>query len=150
MPIGLRRDPSWAALPLTTLPDLLPFWKRHLHAQMRLYTAAAQRGEAGRHYRAAVVWGLTALLHGLEVCASPDDLLARAQDRRWWDQQCRDELESPSLLELRVRDVPLSGKGVAECALGLRYLELTRGLTIDPTSVLDAPPAAVLAWLAAA
>lgn len=149
MPIGLRRDRSWAALPATTASDLLPFWKRHLQTQMRLYTAAAARGEAGRHYRAAVVWGLTALLHGLEACASADDLLARAQDAMWWDQLCRDELESPSLLELRVRDVPLAGKGLAECALGLRYLELTRRVTVDPTVVLDTPSPPIAAWLAA-
>ena len=149
MPIGLRRDRSWAALPATALTDLLPFWKRHLRAQSRLYAAARTRGEAGRHYRTAVTWGLTALLHGLEGCATAGDLLDRAQNALWWDQLCRDELESPSLLELRVCDVPLSGKGLAECALGLRYLELTRDVTVDPTSVLDAPPAAVAAWLAA-
>lgn len=150
MPIGLRRDSTWAALPVTTLPDLFPFWKRHLQAQMRLYAAAAARGEMGRHYRAAVVWGLTALLHGLGTCATEADLLERAQDAVWWDELCRGELDSPSLLELRVRDVPLSGKGLAECALGLRYLELARGVTIDPTTVLGAPPPPVAAWLVAA
>lgn len=38
MPIGLRHDRSWAALPATTTNDPLPFWKRRLRAQMWLLT----------------------------------------------------------------------------------------------------------------
>ncbi|MFI5273077.1 MAG: hypothetical protein ACHQ4H_08610 [Ktedonobacterales bacterium] len=160
MPIGDGLDRgAWSATTTTTtttsatsttITDLLPFWKRHLRAQIRLFTSAAERGDTGRRYRAAVVWGLTTFLHALQECGSPDELRARAQSPDWWDELCRDELESPSLLGLRVGEVPLSGKGVAECALSLRYLELTRRLVVDPTTVLDQRPVVVDTWLRSA
>lgn len=131
----------------TATVDLLPFWRRHLKAQLRLYAAAAGRGDAGKPYRSAVMWGLTTFLQALADCASEADLRACAADSRWWDILCRAELESPSLLDLRIGEVPISGHSLAKAALALRYLELTRRLTIDPTTVLDAPPAQVAAWL---
>lgn len=131
----------------TATVDLLPFWRRHLKAQLRLYTAAAARGDTGKPYRSAVVWGLTTFVQALADCASEADLRARAADGRWWDALCRAELESPSLLDLRIGEMPISGHSLAKAALALRYLELTRRLTVDPTIVLDAPPAPVATWL---
>ena len=135
----------WSATTATV--DLLPFWKRHLKAQRRLYAAAAERGDAGKPYRSSVVWGLTTFLQALEDCGSEAALRARAADGAWWDTLCRAELASPSLLDLRIGEVPISGHSLAKAALALRYLELTRRVTIDPTTVLDAPPAAVAEWL---
>jgi hypothetical protein len=131
----------------TATVDLLPFWKRHLKAQRRLYAASAERGDAGKPYRLAVVWGLTTFLQALGDCGSEAALQARVADTAWWDALCRTELVSPSLLDLRIGEVPISGHSLAKAALALRYVELTRRVTLDPTTVLDTPPAQVLAWL---
>ncbi|MGH2517462.1 MAG: hypothetical protein ACRDHP_17570 [Ktedonobacterales bacterium] len=137
---------SWTTTTATV--DLSPFWKRHLKAQLRLYAAAAEREDAaGKTYRSAVIWGLTTFLQALGNCSSEASLRVRAADAGWWDALCRAELASPSLLDLRIGEVPISGHSLAKAALALRYLELTRRLTVDPTRVLDNPPAPVLAWL---
>lgn len=127
--------------------DTIPFWRRHLRAQLRLYAGAGERGDAGRPYRSAVVWGLTTFLSALGDCASETALRDRAGDTAWWDALCRAELHCPSLVELRVGEVPISGHGLSQTALALRYLEVTRRLALDPTTILDTPPPQVLAWL---
>ena len=141
-PVG--DNPSRVA---TLTVDLMPFWRRHLRAQIRLYASVAGHGDEGRAYRAAVVWALTTFLHGLQDCRTPDELGSRAADRPWWDGLCRAELDCPSLLELRVGAVPLSGHSVSSAAMALRQIELTRRLTVDPTTVLDKQPAVLTAWL---
>lgn len=138
-------DRSWTAV--ATGVDLLPFWKRHLRGQIRLYNGINAHGEASRQYCAAVTWGVATFLSALQDCATENALRDRAQDTPWWNRICQRELESPSLLELRIGGVPLSGKGISESALALRYIELTRRVTIDPTTVLSAPPPAVIDWL---
>lgn len=138
-------DRSWTAV--ATGVDLLPFWKRHLRGQMRLYNGINAHGDVSRLYCAAVTWGVATFLHALQDCPTEHALRECAQDSLWWNRICQRELDSPSLLELRIGGVPLSGKGVSESALALRYLELTRRITIDPTTVLSAPPPAVVDWL---
>lgn len=136
---------SWGTTTATV--DLLPFWRRHLKAQLRLYSAAAERGDAGKPYRSAVVWGLTTFLQALGDCESEAMLRTRAADGAWWDTLCRAELSSPSLLDLRIGEVPISGQSLAKAALALRYLELTRRVAVDPTTVLDMPLTPMIAWL---
>lgn len=135
------------ARPPVAVVDSIPFWKRHLRAQLRLYAGAGARGDAGRPYRSAVIWGLTTFLSGLADCASDDALRDRAADAAWWDRVCREELQCPSLVELRIGEVPISGHSLSQAALALRYVEVTRRVALDPTTVLDTPPAEVLAWL---
>lgn len=143
--------PSWSAASdaSTAVADLLPFWRRHLQAQRRLYRWQENQGELGRSYRSAVVWTLTTFMSALQDCSAPTALRHRAKDTGWWDALCRAQLDSPSLMELRVQDVPLSGHALAETALALRYLELTQRYTIDPTVVLDDMPPALASWLGA-
>lgn len=136
---------SWETA--TASGDLVPFWRRHLRAQIRLYAWARGRDTGGRSYCAAAVWSLTTFLHALQDCTTEADLHTRAADKRWWDSLCATELESATLLALKVGDVPLSGNGLSKAALALRYLELTRRVTIDPTTVLDAPPRVLDTWL---
>lgn len=138
-------DRSWSAV--ATSVDLLPFWKRHLRGQIRLYNGINAHGDISRQYCAAVTWGIATFLSALQDCATENALRERAQDTAWWNRACRRELECPSLLELRIGGVPLSGKGLSESALALRYIELTRRVTIDPTTVMSAPPPAVTDWL---
>ncbi len=138
-------DGAWKVA--TASVDLAPFWRRHLRTQIRLYSRLNSRGDEGRTYRSAVVWGLTTFLNGLQECGSSEALRRRASNTPWWDGVCRSELGCPSLLELRVGAVPLSGHSLASAALALRQIELDRRLAIDPTTVLDSPPAAVAAWL---
>jgi hypothetical protein len=114
---------------------------------MRLYVGARNRGSIGLQYCSAVIRGLTTLLHALQDCDTEAVLHERARDALWWDRRCRADLECPSLLELRINGIPLSGHGLAETVLALRYLEITRRLSVDPTRVLEAPPPAVEAWL---
>jgi hypothetical protein len=118
-----------------------------LRAQIRLYSVVKGHGDEGRAYRSAVVWALTTFLNSLQDCDSGEALRRRASNTPWWDGVCRTELGCPSLLELRVGDVPLSGHSLAGAALALRQIELDRHISIDPTSVLDLPPPAVAAWL---
>jgi len=139
-------DQLWESATATV--DVTPFWKRHLRAQMRLYSRTTAQGEGADRYRAAIVWGLTTFLHGLQDCPDVTRLRERAQDTPWWDWLCRRELSCPSLLDLRIRDVPISGHALAGAALALRYLELTRRLIVDPTIVLQAPSRAIIDWLA--
>lgn len=127
--------------------DSIPFWKRHLRAQLRLYAGAGAQGGTGRPYRSAVVWGLTTFLSALGECQSEDDLRRRAGDTTWWNAMCRAELHSASLVELRIGEVPISGHSLSQAALALRYLELTQRLAFDSTTVLDTPPPQVLAWM---
>ena len=138
-------DRSWTAV--ATVVDLVPFWKRHLRGQIRLYNGINAHGDVGRQYCASVGWGITIFLSALHDCTTENALRERGQDRSWWNRLCQSELESSSLLELRIGGVPLSGKGLSESALALRYVELTRHVIIDPTTVLSAPPPAVLDWL---
>lgn len=142
LPMG---EDSWTTA--TAAVDLLPFWRRHLKAQLRLYAAAAARGDAGKPYRSGVVWGLTTFLQALGDCQTEMDLRVRASTSGWWDMLCRAELDSSSLLDLRIGDVPISGHSLSKAALALRYIELTRRLSVDSTTVLDSPPAPVAAWL---
>ncbi len=143
--MSLPVDQSWTAV--ATRVDLVPFWKRHLRGQLRLYSGINAHGDASRLYCAAVTWGLTTFLNALQDLTTEHALRERAQDTSWWNHLCQRELESPSLLELRIGGVPLSGKGLSESAIALRYIELTRRVTIDPTTVLSAPPPAILDWL---
>jgi hypothetical protein len=136
---------AWAVT--TASVDLAPFWRRHLRAQIRLYASVTGHGDDGRAYRSAVVWALTTFLHGLQDCTTAETLRQRASQTSWWDARCRSELGCPSLLALRVGDVPLSGHSLAGAALALRQIELAQYVTVDPTTVLDAPPSGVLAWL---
>lgn len=140
-----RDDRPWEA-PTATV-DLSRFWRRHLHAQVRLYAGASQRGAMSRAYCTAVVWGITTFLHALQDCHSDAALHARAHDVPWWDRLCRTELDSPSLLGLSIRGVPISGKGLSEAALALRCFEILHATSIDPTSVFDNPPTALVAWV---
>src|SRR5262249_34398575 len=145
-PMPSASDQLWESANATV--DVTPFWKRHLRAQLRLYSWTTAQGEGDERYRTAVVWGLTTFLHGLQDCLDITSLRERAQDTSWWDWLCRRELDCPSLLQLRIRGVPVSGHGLAGAALALRYLELTRRLVVDPTIVLKAPPRSILDWLA--
>jgi len=137
-------------LPQTTTSSGIvsaPFWKRHLRAQIRLYASAQRRGSAGKTYCSAVMWGLTTFLSALQDCATPEQLQARGNQARWWDELCREELDSTTLLELRIGDVPISGHGLSQAALALRYFELVSGVTIDSTAVLGDPPHTLLLWI---
>ncbi len=136
---------SWGPAPVSV--DLMPFWKRHLRGQIRLYNGVNAHGDVGRQYCAAVTWGLTTFLGALQDCKSDSALRERAQATTWWNNLCQRELDSPSLLQLRIGGVPLSGKGLSESALALRFVEITRRATVDPTTVLSAPPPAILDWL---
>ena len=147
MPVFSEDWVSSADAVATATVDLTPYWRRHLRALRRLFTAAANHDELGRRYRTAVNLGLTAFLHGLQDCTDIFALHRRAHDTDWWDAICRAELDSPTLLGLRIQGVPLSGHGLASAALALRYLETTRHLRVDPTTVLDYPPASMDAWL---
>lgn len=143
--MSLPVDRSWTAV--ATSVDLLPFWKRHLRGQFRLYSGINAHGDVSRQYCAAVTWGVATFLSALQECATEHALRERAQDQSWWNRICQRELESQSLLELRIGGVPLSGKGISESAIALRYIELTRHITIDPTTVMSTPPPAVIEWL---
>ncbi len=143
--MGPRRDGAWNVSGASV--DLVPFWKRHLRAQIGLHGAVKGHVDNVRGYPSAVVWALTTFLQCLQESVSAKALRERASTTAWWDALCWSRLGCLAVLELRVGDVPLSGHGLPSAALALRHLEIAEPDTPDSTTVLDTPPSSVAEWL---